>query len=67
MRKFQRIFAVMAVIALLGSTASLRAEDGDCYQEACYRKIRPEWALGGLAVVAVVAVCLQNSNAGHSH
>lgn len=65
MRKFQKLLVMTLVTALLSSTASLKAEEGDCYEQCCYRKLRPEWAIGGLVVIAVVAVALQNSSHNH--
>lgn len=67
MNTFQRLFAITTAMTLCVSSLSLRAEEGDCYQECCYRKIRPEWAVGGLAVAAILAVCLQNNGSGHDH
>jgi hypothetical protein len=70
MKKLQRLLAIATALALLLSTIPLQADEGDCYQQCSYRKLRPEWAIGGLAVVAIVAVCLQNSDPGntvHSH
>lgn len=40
---------------------------GDCYEQSCACKLAPEWAIGGLAVVAIAAVLLQNNDSGHSH
>lgn len=71
MRTWIKTTKLALLFTLCAQTMPLQADDceddceGDCYQESCYCKLAPEWAIGGLAVVAIAAVLLQNNS--HSH
>ena len=67
MKHSARLIASVAIVSFLASTAPLKAQEGDGYQQSRSLKLRPEWALAGLVVVAITAVILQNSTGGHVH
>lgn len=70
MNAIRRFVMITTIASVFACTVPLGADCGDCYEQSCGCKIAPEWALGGLAVVAIVAVVLQNDsggNTGHSH
>jgi hypothetical protein len=67
------MIASVALLATICSTASLKAEEyctdnGGCSFESCCRSssLAPAIALGTIAVIAIVAVAVQNTS-GHSH
>lgn len=70
----KKIIASAALVTMLGSSAaSLHADDYCCdnggyaYEESCRSSsLAPAIALGTIAVVAIVAVAVQNTS-GHSH
>lgn len=74
MKSLKRIVALATVMTMAGSSInSLNADDcttvaGCGYQECCASPcLTPAIALGAIAVVAIVAVALQNSHGGHHH
>lgn len=74
MRHIKKIIASTVLFAMVGSaSSSLRADEycvnnGGCGYEACCRSssLAPAIALGTIAVIAIVAVAVQNTS-GHSH
>jgi hypothetical protein len=66
------IFVLLAAMAALCSTPSQAAEfcidNGGCGYDECCRtsSLAPAIALGTIALVAIIAVALQNTS-GHSH
>lgn len=77
MKFTKKIFSSLLAATLLFSASNLSAQDyycedtgGYCYED-CRRApcITPAIALGAVALVAIVAVAVQNSNngSGHSH
>jgi len=74
MKLTRKLIASAALLTMLGSSAgSLCADDycvdnGGCGYEDCCRSssLAPAIALGTIAVVAIVAVAVQNTS-GHSH
>jgi hypothetical protein len=74
MKSFHKCISLFAVAALLmGSTRNLEAEScyytGGCaYKEAsCCPSLTPAIALGAIALVAIVAVAVQDSKNEHNH
>lgn len=74
MKLARKLIASAALLAMLGSSASnLQADEycvdmGGCGYEDCCRScsLAPAIALGTIAIVAIVAVAVQNTS-GHSH
>lgn len=74
MKYIKKIFAIAATTALLtSSTGSLNAQEycmdnGGCGYDECCRtsSLAPAIALGTIALVAIIAVAVQNTS-GHSH
>jgi hypothetical protein len=73
MKFAKRLTFLLATIAMLGTSAtSLQADEcidgGGCAYDACCRSssLAPAIALGTIAVIAIVAVAVQNTS-GHSH
>ena len=74
MKFTKKIIASAALLAMLGSSAgNLLADDycvdngGCCYEDCCRStSLAPAIALGTIAVIAIVAVAIQNTS-GHSH
>jgi hypothetical protein len=75
MNMLKKLIAVTAVTAMLGSTSNANAQVyqtgvGGCgYEECCTSPcIAPAVALGTIALIAIVAVAVQNSShSGHCH
>lgn len=75
MKMFKKAVALVALVAMCGSSAAVSANDcrstgGGCGYEECRRApcIGPALALGTIALIAVIAVALQNqSHSGHGH
>lgn len=69
MKASKELITATLIAGLLLTPITLRADDdsGAGYEQSSYLSLSPEWALGGLAVVAIAAVCLQNSSGGHAH
>ncbi|MFA6914954.1 MAG: hypothetical protein WC222_01030 [Parachlamydiales bacterium] len=74
MKLVKKLMALGLAVALFSSSSNLNAQDccvdtgGYCYED-CRRApcITPAIALGAVALVAIIAVAVQNSNSGHSH
>lgn len=60
-----RRFIFFTLLACMALSHPLPADEGDCYTEARSCVIRPSWALGGLVVVAVLAIALQRNGSCH--
>ena len=74
MKMLKRMVALATVLAMFGSASSLKAQPycsdvGGCgYEECCASPcIAPAIALGTIALVAIIAVAVQNSSHGHGH
>lgn len=65
MKHWIRLVMAAVMMNILMSTAPLEAQEGEGYQQSRNLKLKPEWALAGLVIVAVTAVILQNSAGGH--
>lgn len=65
MKKARRLLTALLLSSCLGASGSLSAQIGDAYSESRYSAVRPEWALGGLAVIAITAVLFQTSHHNH--
>lgn len=71
MKAYKKVMALVVAVAMMGST--LNAQDstytgGNGYQE--YRTapaLAPAIALGAIALVAIIAVAVQNGNNDHGH
>lgn len=74
MKLARKFMFLAATLAMLGTSASsLQADEccvdnGGCGFDACCRSssLAPAIALGTIAVIAIVAVAVQNTS-GHSH
>lgn len=75
MKKFKKMIAFATLLALLGSTVEVNAQEyvsnagGICYEECrqCH-SYAPAIALGTIAAVAIIAIAVQNrSHGGHGH
>lgn len=76
MTRVKKLIFAMAALAMLSST-TLRAEEccvdqGGCGYDACCRSssLAPAIALGTIALIAIVAVAVQNTSGNahcHSH
>jgi hypothetical protein len=74
MSSLKKIIALAALCAMVGSASNCLTADeycidnGGCGYEACCRSssLAPAIALGTIAVIAIVAVAVQNTS-GHSH
>lgn len=74
MKLAKRLMFLAATLAMLGSSASsLKADEccvdnGGCGFDQCCRSssLAPAIALGTIAIIAIVAVAVQNTS-GHSH
>jgi len=72
MKTLKRLITVMTVAAMLGSgsfaIAEERCEEGvayyDSYGTSC---VTPAIGLGVIAIAAIIAVAINNSNRGHTH
>lgn len=60
-----RRFIFFILLACMGLSHPLPAQETDCYAESRSCVIRPSWALGGLVVVAVLAIALQRNGSCH--
>ena len=75
MKTLKKAVALVTLMAMCGSSAALSADEcrssaGGCGYEECRRApcIGPALALGTIALVAIIAVALQNqSHSGHGH
>lgn len=72
MKTFKKMIALAALVAMVGSTAGLSAQEpigGYGYNESrTAPSLAPAIALGTIAIVAIVAVAVQNrSHGGHGH
>lgn len=73
MKSLKRLLFFILAAAIVNFSAPLEAQDyyyagGNGYNE--YRSIPslgPAIALGAIAIVAIVAVALQNQSGGHNH
>lgn len=74
MKRIKKIISLTAMAAMLGSSAgNLSAQEycidnGGCGYDECCRtsSLAPAIALGTIALVAIIAVAVQNTS-GHSH
>lgn len=75
MKKINKFFATLVLITMMGSTASSAnaaeycTEIAGCGYEDCKSApcLTPAIALGAIALVAIIAVAIQNSDKGHCH
>lgn len=75
MKLLKKAVALATVVAMLGTTVAAnagecRANAGGCGYQECRRApcIGPALALGTIALVAIIAIALQNqSNSTHGH
>ncbi len=71
MKTYKKLIALATAVAMLGSTVNAQDSTytgGNGYQE--YRtapSLAPAIALGAIAIVAIVAVAVQNGSNHHSH
>lgn len=63
------VMAAMIVTTSGANAAPCYEQAGGCGYEECRRApcIAPAVALGAIALAAIIAVAIQNSNCGHSH
>lgn len=73
MKLAKRMIAAFALMAMMSTTANIQAEEfccdnGGCGYDDCCRStsLAPAIALGTIAIIAIVAVAVQNTS-GHSH
>lgn len=73
MKLARKIMALIAVTAMLTSASGVHADEvcvdnGGCGFDECCRSssLAPAIALGTIAIIAIVAVAVQNTS-GHSH
>ena len=75
MKRFNRLVALATVVAMFGlsshsAEAQVYASDLGGYGYAESRQsgaLAPAIALGTIALIAIIAVALQDSHGGHSH
>ncbi len=72
MRGFKKFIALATLLAMCSSTAGSAdyCVDGGGYGYASCRRapcIAPAIALGTIALIAIIAVAVQNSSHGHGH
>jgi len=73
MKLAKKFIAAAALMAMMSSSVNVQAEEyccptGGCGYEECCRStsLAPAIALGTIAIIAIVAVAVQNTS-GHSH
>lgn len=71
MKFTKKLIALASLMAMLGSSVNADefcADNGGCGYDECCRtsSLAPAIALGTIAIVAIVAVAVQNTS-GHSH
>lgn len=73
MNMFKKLIALCATVAMLSchtaEAANYSSDCGGCGYEECRQTpcLTPAIALGTIAVVAIVAVALQDSHSSHGH
>lgn len=73
MKMLKKLVACTAIATMLLSTSTAKAgcyeTVGGCGYEECRRApcIAPCVALGTIALIAIIAIAVQNSHNGHSH
>lgn len=77
MKKLRKFVALATLAAMFASSGGLNAQEEECamdlggcgYNESCEcPSLAPAIALGVIAIVAIIAVAVQNrSHSGHSH
>ncbi len=73
MKLTKKLLAVGAIVAMMSSPLNVQADEfccdtgGDGYDQCCRStSLAPAIALGTIALVAIIAVAVQNTS-GHSH
>lgn len=73
MKTLRKLIAAATLMAVVTSAADLNADvcvdTGGCgYAESCCSPcLTPAIALGAIAIVAIIAVAVQNRHGGHGH
>ncbi len=75
MKSIRKMIALASVLAMLGSTLQVNGDEyatncGGCGYTECQEApcLAPAIALGTIALVAIIAVAIQNhSKSGHAH